>query len=374
MSNTDSLKVNLGSRSYDIITGNNLLENSGEYLAKVLPSKKVFIVTDDNVAPLYLNILEESLSKAGISYASHILPHGEQTKSFANLEKLMDIIFQQKPDRKYSLVALGGGVIGDLTGFAASIILRGINFVQIPTTLLAQVDSSVGGKTGINNKYGKNLVGSFYQPLLVLADTNTIKTLPKREFLAGYAEIVKYGIINNLNFFDYLDKNLDNILNQDNDTLQYIIKTSCTEKAEIVAQDEREGGVRALLNFGHTFGHALEKITGYSDKLLHGEAVAIGMLFAMKLSCKMELCSPEDVTKVEKHITNSGMKTSPLQIQPDWDINELISAMRQDKKAFDGKITFIVCRSIGDCFIQKDVPEAIVADVITDILSLKNSL
>ncbi len=369
MNKIESLTVDLGSRSYDILIGNGLIAGSGEHLAKILPAKKVFIVTDDNVAPLYLSELEQSLEKAGIIHSSCILPHGEKTKNFANLEKVLDAIFAQKPDRKTTLIALGGGVIGDLTGFVASIILRGINFVQIPTTLLAQVDSSVGGKTGINNKYGKNLVGSFYQPLLVLADTDTIKTLPMREFLAGYAEVVKYGIINDLNFFNSLDKNLSAILNHDNAILQSIIKTSCMAKAKVVAEDEREGGVRALLNFGHTFAHSLEKATGFSDKLLHGEAVAIGMVFAMKLSYKMGLCDIAAVKKVETHLKNSGLKTSPLEIQPNWEIKELLAAMYQDKKAFDGKLTFILASSIGASFIENNVPENVVRSVVGEILA-----
>ncbi len=364
-----TLQVDLGNRSYNIEIGNGIIANSGAMLAKILPSKKVFIVTDDNVAPLYLYTLEQSLDNAGISHDSCTLPHGEQTKSFSSLENLLDIIFAQKPDRKTTLIAIGGGVIGDLTGFAASIILRGINFVQIPTTLLAQVDSSVGGKTGINNAFGKNLVGAFYQPLLVLADTNTIKTLPQREFLAGYAEVVKYGIINNQEFFKYLCDNLAAIQSHDNATLQYLIKTSCEAKAKIVAEDEREGSSRALLNFGHTFAHALEKSTGYSDKLLHGEAVAIGMVFAMKLSYKMGLCSIDAVTGLEEHLKEAGLKTSPLEIRQDWDSKELVDAMRQDKKAFDGKMTFILARSIGDSFIENNVPEDKVIETLEDVLS-----
>ena len=351
-----------------ILIGNGLVSHAGSHIAKVLPAKKVFIVTDDNVAPIYLNMLEKSLDVVGIKYSSCILPYGEKTKSFESLEKLLDLIFATQPDRKTTLIALGGGVIGDLTGFAASIILRGINFIQIPTTLLAQVDSSVGGKTGINNKYGKNLVGSFYQPLLVLADTDTMKTLPQREFLAGYAEVVKYGIINDLEFFNYLDTNLAAILAQDNSALQYIITTSCEAKAAIVADDEREGGVRALLNFGHTFAHALEKITGYSNKLLHGEAVAIGMVFALKLSHKMGLCEANDVAKVEAHLKKAGLMTSPLEIQTDWNADNLISAMRQDKKAFNGKLTFILVRSVGEGFIETNVPEDVVFETIEDVL------
>lgn len=364
MTNSERLTVELGTRSYDILIGSNLLENAGEHLLKILPSKKVFIVTDDNVAALYLDKLENSLTKQGISFSSYIIKHGEKSKSFASLEMLLNKIFEQKPDRKTTLIALGGGVVGDLTGFAASIVLRGINFVQIPTTLLAQVDSSVGGKTGINTAAGKNLVGSFYQPSLVLADIDTIKTLPTREFLAGYAEVVKYGLINNLDFFNWLDKNLTAILKKDNSALQHIIKTSCASKAQIVIADERESGIRALLNLGHTFGHALETITGYSSELLHGEAVAIGIVFALKLSHKMGLCQTDEVEKVINHLKKSGLKTSPLEIKPQWDASTIIALMRQDKKAFDGKMTFILNNKIGDCFIENNVPENIVQTLV----------
>lgn len=368
MSGIESVKVSLGNRSYDILIGNGLIKNAGEHIVKILPSKKVFIVTDDNVAKIYLASLQKSLDAAGIKHSHYIIPHGESSKSFSSLELLLDRIFETKPDRKTTLIALGGGVVGDLTGFAASIVLRGINFIQIPTTLLAQVDSSVGGKTGINNKYGKNLVGSFYQPLLVLADTDAIKTLPQREFLAGYAEIVKYGFIDDAEFFGWLDVNLQKILAHDNTTLQYIIKASCLAKAKIVTEDERESGARALLNFGHTFGHALEKSTGYSDKLLHGEAVAIGMVFAFKLSQKMGLCSSEDVTKATNHLKKSGLRISPLDIQREWNQDELMQAMRQDKKAYDGKLTFILAKGIGTSFIENNVSEHVVMEVVGEVL------
>jgi len=381
MSSIETLKVELEDRSYEILIGGGLLANAGEHLAKVLPTKKVFIVTDDNVAKLYLKILEEALDKVGIISHSHVITHGEQSKSFANLENLLDAIFATKPDRKTTLIALGGGVVGDLTGFAASIILRGINFIQIPTTLLAQVDSSVGGKTGINNKFGKNLVGSFYQPLLVLADTDTLHSLPEREFKAGYAEVVKYGFINDLAFFEKLKEALPNISNEQirksleviskDHIMTPIVKTSCMSKAKIVSADEREGGVRALLNLGHTFGHALEKATGYSDKLLHGEAVAIGMVFAFKLSHKMGLCEAAQVQKVTEHLQGMGLPISPLEIKKVWDVDDLMASMRQDKKAFNGKMTFILARKIGECFIENNVPENLVRDVIVEILAGK---
>lgn len=368
MENFNSLKVELGKRSYNILIGNGLIGQAGTHVAKVIPAKKVFIVTDDNVAPLYLKKLENSLDAEGIKHSHCILPHGEKSKSFVSLEGLLDKIFAQNPDRRTTLIALGGGVIGDLTGFAASIVLRGINFIQIPTTLLAQVDSSVGGKTGINNSFGKNLVGSFYQPLLVLADIDVIKTLPKREFLSGYAEVVKYGLINDVGFFNWLDENSEKILKYDNDSLQYIVRASCAAKAKIVVEDEHEGGVRALLNLGHTFGHALEKETGYSDKLLHGEAVAIGTIFAFKLSYKLGLCKKEDVIAVENHFKKIGLRTSPLEVQKVWDKEKLLGAMRQDKKAYDGKMTFILTDRVGSSFINKDVAENAVMDVIEEVV------
>jgi 3-dehydroquinate synthase len=371
MINSETLKVELEKSSYNILIGNGLIANAGEYLTKILPAKKVFIVTDDNVAGLYLHKLQTSLTKSSILHSSYVIKNGEQSKSFRGLENLLNKILEQKPDRKTTLIALGGGVVGDLTGFAASIILRGINFVQIPTTLLAQVDSSVGGKTGINTTAGKNLVGSFYQPSLVLADIDTIKYLPTREFLAGYAEVVKYGIINDLDFFNWLDKNLSAILEKDSSALQYIIKTSCASKAQIVVADERERGVRALLNLGHTFGHALETLTGYSNELLHGEAVAIGIAFALKLSYRMGLCEMDEVDKVINHLKKSGLKTSPLDIKPNWDANSLIALMRQDKKAFDGKMTFILANKVGSCFIENNVPENIVHSLVTDVITVQ---
>jgi 3-dehydroquinate synthase len=382
MDKIEKLKVDLGSRSYEILIGGGLLANAGKHLAQVLPEKKVFIVTDDNVAKLYLKTLEEALDKEGIISHSHIIAHGEQSKSFANLENLLDRIFATKPDRKTTLIALGGGVVGDLTGFAASIVLRGINFIQIPTTLLAQVDSSVGGKTGINNKFGKNLVGSFYQPLLVLADTDTLQTLPQREFLAGYAEVAKYAFINDAEFFNRLHRanrllperigNFQSFIKVDAATKEFIrdiVKTACMSKSRIVSADEREGGVRALLNLGHTFGHALEKATGYSDKLLHGEAVAIGMVFAFKLSHKMGLCEEAEVHKLAAHLSKMGLPISALEIKKVWDMDDLMASMRQDKKAFNGKLTFILARKIGDCFIENNVPENLVREVIVENLA-----
>lgn len=369
MAGHEVLRVELGERGYNILIGKSLIKEAGSHIVKVLPAKKVFIVTDDNIAKIYLDQLEKSLDDSGIKYSHYIIPHGEGSKSFGSLEKLLDKVFAEKPDRKTTLIALGGGVVGDLTGFAASIILRGINFIQIPTTLLAQVDSSVGGKTGINNSYGKNLVGAFHQPLLVLADTGCISSLPKREFLAGYAEVVKYGVIGDKKLFDYLEGNLAKLLQYDDMTLQYVISESCKAKAKIVAEDEKEGGKRALLNLGHTLAHALEKETGYGAKLLHGEAVAIGMVFALLLSHKMGLCDSGDVQKLAQHFKEAGLKISPLEVQKDWDLGAIMEAMYQDKKAFDGKLTFILSRKIGASFIEKNVDEKMVKSVVEEFFS-----
>lgn len=350
-----TLTVDLKERSYDIYIGEGLLQSAATLIKPVLPLNNAFIITDENVAKLHLKPLQNSLSEAGIESHCSILPAGEQTKSFNQLEQLLNEIFEKKPERKSTLIALGGGVIGDLTGFAASILLRGVNFIQIPTTLLAQVDSSVGGKTGINNTYGKNLIGSFYQPKLVLADTTVLQALPKREFLSGYAEVVKYALINNYAFFEWLVDNEKKIINMEPHTLQEAIKISCQSKAEIVANDEKEAGCRALLNLGHTFGHALEKETGYSDILRHGESVAIGMVLAHQLSAKMGMCSKEEPKKVEKHLKTVGLPTSLHDVDTDWNVENLLEAMYQDKKVSEGKLVFILTKGIGKAFINKGV-------------------
>ena len=285
---SDKLTVDLGDRSYDIHVGEGLLERTGELLRHILPIPSVLIVTDKTVADLHLGTLQAALDKSDIKYQTVVLPAGEQTKSFKELEALLETLLAYKPERNTTLIAFGGGVIGDITGFAASILLRGVPFIQIPTTLLAMVDSSVGGKTGINTKYGKNLVGTFYQPKCVLADISLLKTLPKREFLAGYAEVVKYGFIQDATFFEELEKNASQLNNSAH--LKHMIMTSCKAKADIVEKDEREGGIRALLNLGHTFAHALEAEMGYDGRLLHGEAVAIGLVLAFSFSVSRDLC------------------------------------------------------------------------------------
>jgi len=353
-----TVHVELGDRGYDIHIGEGLLARAGELIAPVLAQPRVVIITDSNVAPLHLSALVGSLGKAGINNTVITVPAGESSKSFAMLERVLSQILAEKPERKTTLIALGGGVIGDLVGFAASILLRGVPFIQIPTTLLAQVDSSVGGKTGINTRYGKNLVGSFYQPRMVLADVGTLATLPLRERRAGYAEIVKYGLIDAPDFFAWLETNGQKLLDGDVKAISHAVKVSCEHKAAIVAQDEREGGKRALLNLGHTFGHALEAETGFSDQLLHGEAVAIGMVQAFQLSAAKGLCAQEEVDRIIAHCRSTGLPHQAADIRTGWDIEALIGHFAQDKKVADGKLTFILARGIGQSFISQDVTRA----------------
>lgn len=353
-----TVRVELGSRGYDILIGENLIARAGELIAPVLPQPRVVVITDSTVAPLHLPALVGSLSKQGINNTVITVPAGESSKSFAMLERVLDQLLAEKPERKTTLIALGGGVIGDLAGFAASILLRGVPFIQIPTTLLAQVDSSVGGKTGINSRHGKNLVGAFYQPLMVLADVGALATLPPRQRRAGYGEIIKYGLINDPDFFGWLEQNGQDVLDGDIAAISHAVRISCQHKASIVAQDEREGGKRALLNLGHTFGHALEAETGFSDTLLHGEAVAIGMVQAFQLSAAKGLCPQSDVARIIAHCEATGLPHSATAIRPDWDINALIGHFGQDKKVADGKLTFILARGIGQSFISQDVTRA----------------
>ncbi|MEI7670299.1 MAG: 3-dehydroquinate synthase [Pseudomonadota bacterium] len=355
MNNT--VKVALENRSYDIVIGEGLIAKAGELIFPILRRPKVIIISDENVAKLYLKYLTTSLENAGIKSNSIILPAGEATKSFSNLAQLIDNILSFAPDRNVTLIALGGGVIGDITGFAASILLRGVDFIQIPTSLLAQVDSSVGGKTGINTAYGKNLVGSFYQPKIVLADISSLLTLPKRQLIAGYAEVVKYGVIRDYDFFVWLLENGENAVSGNLNLLKHIVKESCKNKAEIVASDERESGIRAILNFGHTLGHSLEAETAYSDRLLHGEAIAIGMVLAMKISVNRKLSSNEDYEKLKNHLKKIGLPIDVREVIAKPNISQIIQHCYQDKKAFDGGLTFILVNEIGKCVIANDITE-----------------
>lgn len=364
----DILKVNLGTRSYNIVIGEQILPTISQHLP-VRKGSRYIIVSDSNIPQDYSSQLATALSSAGARVEQIIITPGEESKSFTGLEQLLDRIFAFAPDRHTVLVALGGGVIGDLTGFAASILLRGVDFIQVPTTLLAQVDSSVGGKTGINNRFGKNLVGSFYQPRLVLADTSTLESLPRREFLAGYAEVVKYGLINDAAFFQWLENNLRSVLAGEPEALRYIISTSCKAKADIVSQDERESGARALLNLGHTLGHALEQQMGYDGQLVHGEAVSIGMVFAFMVSQVLGHCPASDVERVKAHLAQAGLPVSPLEIIGSWDVDALMQAMRQDKKVQDGKMVFVLAKGIGQSFVEKGIDEAVICDTIEMFLT-----
>jgi 3-dehydroquinate synthase len=363
MSTSTTVKVDLAGRSYDIVIGPKLIDRVGELAKPLLARPKVIIVTDDTVAKLYGARVFNSFKSAGIEASIAVVPAGESSKEFDTFGQLMNALLDQKPDRKTTLVALGGGVVGDLTGFAAAVLLRGVDFIQIPTTLLAQVDSSVGGKTGINTRHGKNLVGAFYQPRLVVADTDVLDTLPKREMLAGYAEVVKYGLIDDPKFFDWCEVNGLAVLQGDAAKRTYAIERSCVSKARIVAADERETtDLRALLNLGHTFGHALEAETGFGPDLLHGEAVGTGMALAFDLSAALKLCPASDAERVRRHLGAIGLPVRLRSIGGDnrrtWDAAKLIEHMRGDKKAEAGKLTFILARGIGQAFVSRDVNEA----------------
>ena len=368
----DIVFVNLGQRTYDIHIGENLLQETGRFIAPLLNRPFAAIVTDENVARHHLKTLETSLAVAGIKSAAIILPAGEKTKSFFALADLCEQLLAAGVERRDKIIAFGGGVVGDLAGFAAAILRRGVDFIQIPTTLLAQVDSSVGGKTGINSARGKNLIGAFLQPIKVLADTGLLETLPRRELLAGYAEVAKYGLLGDLSFFEWLETNAEILLRGDAQARAYAIQRSCSAKAAIVAEDETEQGVRALLNLGHTFGHALESATGYSNRLLHGEGVAIGMVQAFRFSERLKHCKPGTADRVARHLKAVGLPTQVNDIEgPLPPIADLVDIMRQDKKAQSGKLTFILARSIGDAFIARNVAESAVADFLAEDLKRK---
>ena len=363
MSETSLKKVNVSlpisgspNISYDIHIGAGLLRSCATFLSPLLKRPFVAIVTDENVAQAHLENLTQTLDSAGISHVTKIMPPGEASKSFTGLETLIDWLLDNKVERQDMVIAFGGGVIGDLTGFAASTLRRGVRFTQIPTTLLAQVDSSVGGKTGINVPQGKNLVGAFHQPSLVLADLDVLQTLPDREFRAGYAEIVKYAAICDRPFFDWLESNLDALNNRDNQALSYAIAKSCQTKADIVAQDEKEHGARALLNLGHTFAHAYENLTGYSDNLLHGEAVGLGIAQAARLSVDLGLCPETDAQALVNHLASAGLPISQTDVKGGpFEATKLVNAMAQDKKVSQGVMTFILMKAIGKAFITNDV-------------------
>ncbi len=362
---TDILSVELGERSYEIHIGQGLIDRAGELMTPLMRSRRAYVVTDDHVAPLFLDRLAASLDRAGIQHAETVLPSGEHSKDFPHLEALLDAMLDARVERSTMVVALGGGVIGDLTGFAAAILQRGVDFVQVPTTLLAQVDSSVGGKTGINTRHGKNLVGSFHQPRLVLADTGALATLPRRQVLAGYSEVVKYGCIDDADFFAWLEEHGPQVVVGDEAARRRAVGVSCRAKARIVAADEREGGVRALLNLGHTFAHALEAEVGYSDELLHGEAVAVGMVMAFRLSARLGLAPVTDAERLERHLAKVGLPTG-LSRQRKWDAERLLHHMAGDKKVHDGRVTFVLAKGLGQAFLTRDVPAEAVRALLED--------
>ena len=360
------VSVGLGTRAYDIHVGAGLLARAGELL-KPLARGPVPVVTDAHVAEIHLPRLLDLLNKAGIDVRPVVMPPGEISKSFSGLERLSGELLDMGIDRNGLIIALGGGVIGDLTGFAAGVLKRGVAFAQIPTTLLSQVDSSVGGKTAINARQGKNLIGLFHQPRIVIADTKLLSTLPRRELLAGYAEVAKYGALGDADFFEWLESNGPKALAGDEAAMVRCVAHSCQMKADIVARDERETGDRALLNLGHTFGHALEAATGFSDRLVHGEGVAIGMALAFKLSVKLGLCPGQDAQRFTRHLQAVGLPSAIADIPgARASADELIGHMAHDKKVADGKLTFILLRGLGQAFVTRDVPLDAVKSVLTD--------
>ncbi len=362
---TETVRVELAERAYDIVVGENVIANAAEYIGTVTGGRKLraAVVSDETVAKLHLPALTGALDTAGIDHQALIVPVGEATKSFGQFEELVDGILAARIERGDVVIALGGGVVGDLAGFAAAVVRRGIDVIQAPTTLLAQVDSSVGGKTAINSPRGKNLIGVFHQPRLVLVDISVLGTLPVRDIKAGFAEVLKYGLINDVEFFAWLESNGDALLSGDPAARREAVITSCRSKARIVAADEREGGVRALLNLGHTFGHALEAEMGYGDGILHGEAVGIGMRMAFDLSARLGLCPQADADRVHACLRKFDMAATVKDIpghsqSGEWQAERLLHHMRQDKKVSVGQLTFVLARGIGEAFVTREVDEA----------------
>lgn len=364
----ETVRVELGRRSYDIHIGADLLDRTGEFVAPLLSRPRLAVITDENVAALHLPRLEAALS--GIEVSTLTLPAGEATKCWAGLERTVEWLIERRIGRDDLVLALGGGVIGDLAGFAAAILRRGVRFVQIPTSLLAQVDSSVGGKTGINSPLGKNLVGAFHQPVLVLADVGLLDSLSPRELRAGYAEVAKYGLLGDAEFFSWLESSGPDVIEGDPAARARAVRRSCEMKAEIVARDETEEGDRALLNLGHTFGHALEAATGYSERLLHGEAVAIGCVLAFETSAALGLCEADVPARVIAHFDRIGLKARLADIPgtlPDAD--GLLSLMAQDKKVRDGRMAFVLARGIGEAFLSREADLGVVRSVLARALA-----
>ncbi|RXH00365.1 3-dehydroquinate synthase [Bradyrhizobium vignae] len=377
MKHSDPVKVGvaLENRAYDIIIGRGVLSSLGERVAALRPGVRTAVVTDRTVAKYWLEPTEASLAAAGIPSSRIVVEEGEISKTYAGLEKVSEALIAARIERNDLVIALGGGVVGDLAGFAAAILRRGVDFVQVPTSLLAQVDSSVGGKTGINSPQGKNLLGAFHQPVLVIADTAVLDTLSPRQFRAGYAEVAKYGVLGDEAFFTWLEKNHSDIF-KGGSAREHAIATSCRAKAGVVSRDERETGERALLNLGHTFGHALEAATGFSDRLFHGEGVAIGMTLAAQFSAKLGMIGESDAARVERHLIEAGLPTRLQDIagfaqEGLADADALMTLMAQDKKVKRGKLTFILLEAVGRAVIAKDVEPAPVRDFLKEKLAQK---
>ncbi|MBO8137631.1 MAG: 3-dehydroquinate synthase [Desulfotomaculum sp.] len=350
------LPVNLSGRSYEIIIGPGLLQHAGTFLQSLNTSKKVLLVSDSNVMGLYGKAVQGSLQKAGFTVVRAEVPGSEKAKSLEQAAGLYDIMFEAGLDRKSPVIALGGGVVGDLAGFAAATYMRGVPFIQVPTTLLAQVDSSVGGKVAVNHPRGKNIIGAFYQPRMVLTDTLTLSTLEKRELLSGLAEVIKAAVIKNAEFFNWLEENLEPVLRLEPPALKYVIETSCRIKAQVVEEDEKEEGVRAVLNFGHTVGHAVEVLAGYGE-YRHGEAVAIGMAAEACLARELELVPDGVVQRIKKLLKRAGL---PYQVPSQIAEEDILSRMYKDKKTQEGKLTFALICGIGKAVIKRNVPEDVV--------------
>ncbi|RVT85439.1 3-dehydroquinate synthase [Rhodobacteraceae bacterium CCMM004] len=367
---TATVRVALGPRSYDVRVGQGLLQRAGDEIAPLLARPRVAVLTDTTVAEAHLPAFRAACAARGIAVSALALPPGEATKGWPEFARAVEWLLSERIERRDVVVALGGGVIGDLAGFAAAVLRRGVRFVQCPTSLLAQVDSSVGGKTGINAPQGKNLIGAFHQPSLVLADISALDTLPPRQVRAGYGEVVKYGLLGDAAFFEWLERHGPAMVDGDADLRAEAVRRSVQMKADIVARDETEAGERALLNLGHTFCHALEAATGYSDRLLHGEGVAVGCALAFELSARLGLCAQEEPSRVRAHLRAMGMVTDLADIPGDLpDADALLALMAQDKKVVDGRLRFVLARGIGAAFVAEDVPPEAVRAVLRDALA-----
>ena len=364
---SETVNVVLGGRSYEVRIGRGLIDRAGRHVKPLLKRDFTVVVMDRTVADLHGERLLGALRSEGILARPVVVPPGEETKSFAGLAELCDDLLAQELERSDQIIAFGGGVVGDLAGFAAAILKRGIDFIQIPTTLLAQVDSSVGGKTAIDTPRGKNLIGAFHQPRLVLADLGVLATLPDREMVCGYAEVLKYGLLGDAAFFAGLEAATPRVLGREAEALAWVVRRCVDMKAEIVAEDEREGGRRALLNLGHTFGHAVEAATGFGEALKHGEAVGLGCALAFRFSMRLGLCSGQDATRAERAIAAAGLPTRLAGIPGHpFSADALIASMAQDKKAEGGDLTFVLVRAIGDAFVAKGVDPAPLRDFLID--------